>query len=82
MYTVYVQMSNVTQGGATVFPALGVSIFPVKGDAIFWLNLHPSGRGNHCMRHAACPVLTGSKWGTNFILVILVFDIVVFYKVS
>ncbi|CAB3223325.1 unnamed protein product [Arctia plantaginis] len=58
----FFEMSNVTQGGATVFPKLGVSKFPVKGHALYWLNLHPSGERNHCMLHAACPVLTGSKW--------------------
>ncbi|CAK1540610.1 unnamed protein product [Leptosia nina] len=63
--TVLFYMSDVAQGGATVFTELGLSLFPVKGAAAFWLNLHPSGEGDLATRHAACPVLTGSKWVCN-----------------
>jgi hypothetical protein len=57
------QMSDVAQGGATVFTKLGLSVFPQRGAAAFWLNLHASGEGDLATRHAACPVLRGSKWG-------------------
>ncbi|KAL0831411.1 hypothetical protein ABMA28_002223 [Loxostege sticticalis] len=63
--TVLFYMSEVTQGGATVFPKIGLSLFPIKGAAAFWLNLHPSGEGDLATRHAACPVLRGSKWVSN-----------------
>ncbi|KAJ0175458.1 hypothetical protein K1T71_008617 [Dendrolimus kikuchii] len=63
--TVLFYMSDVAQGGATVFTELGLSLFPEKGAAAFWLNLHPSGEGDLATRHAACPVLRGSKWVSN-----------------
>ncbi|XP_063822673.1 prolyl 4-hydroxylase subunit alpha-1-like [Ostrinia nubilalis] len=63
--TVLFYMSDVAQGGATVFTKLGLSLFPEKGAAAFWLNLHPSGEGDLATRHAACPVLRGSKWVSN-----------------
>ncbi|KAI5636141.1 2OG-Fe(II) oxygenase superfamily domain-containing protein [Phthorimaea operculella] len=63
--TVLFYMSEVAQGGATVFTELGLSVFPVKNAALYWMNLHPSGEGDISTRHAACPVLRGSKWVSN-----------------
>uniref|UniRef100_A0A8C6U5S2 procollagen-proline 4-dioxygenase n=1 Tax=Neogobius melanostomus TaxID=47308 RepID=A0A8C6U5S2_9GOBI len=51
-------MSDVEAGGATVFPDFG-------GTAVFWYNLFKSGEGDYRTRHAACPVLVGSKWVSN-----------------
>lgn len=59
-------MSDVPQGGATVFTETKVTVWPKKGTAAVWYNLHPSGDGDSLTKHAACPVLVGSKWGNLF----------------
>ncbi|XP_061174992.1 prolyl 4-hydroxylase subunit alpha-1-like isoform X2 [Saccostrea echinata] len=58
-------MSDVDAGGATVFPYIGVKLFPKKGAAAFWYNLYRNGDGIYDTRHAACPVLVGQKWVSN-----------------
>ncbi|GAB6027770.1 hypothetical protein CHUAL_002006 [Chamberlinius hualienensis] len=58
-------MSDVPAGGATVFPHINVALWPKKGAAAFWYNLFKNGEGNMLTRHAACPVLAGSKWVAN-----------------
>jgi len=53
------------KGGATVFPKIGARVTAVRRAAAFWYNLHPSGDGDYRTRHAACPVLFGTKWVSN-----------------
>lgn len=58
-------MTDVEAGGATVFPYLGLKLYPKKGAAAFWYNLYRNGDGIYNTRHAACPVLVGVKWVSN-----------------
>ncbi|KAL8579446.1 hypothetical protein ACOMHN_026811 [Nucella lapillus] len=58
-------MTDVEAGGATVFPYLGLKLYPKKGAAAFWYNLYRNGDGIYNTRHAACPVLVGVKWVAN-----------------
>lgn len=56
-------MTDVIQGGATVFPQAATTLWPKKGTAAFWYNLYDNGEGDYKTKHAACPVLAGTKWG-------------------
>ncbi|XP_061396375.1 prolyl 4-hydroxylase subunit alpha-2-like [Musca vetustissima] len=63
--TVLFYMSNVEQGGATVFPELKTAVFPRKGTAVMWYNLNNNVECDFRTFHAACPVIVGSKWVCN-----------------
>ncbi|GFN82226.1 prolyl 4-hydroxylase subunit alpha-1-like [Plakobranchus ocellatus] len=56
-------LSDVQLGGATVFPALNLSVVPVKGSAVLWYNLLRNGSPDTRLVHAGCPVIIGDKWG-------------------
>nr|XP_036675452.1 prolyl 4-hydroxylase subunit alpha-1-like isoform X1 [Drosophila suzukii] len=60
--TVLFYLTDVEQGGATVFVNAGYSVYPRAGTAIFWYNLNTDGNGDPLTKHAACPVIVGSKW--------------------
>ncbi|KAF2880915.1 hypothetical protein ILUMI_25244 [Ignelater luminosus] len=63
--TVLIYMSDVEQGGSTVFPRLKVAVRPKKGTALIWHNLNAYGEVIKETFHTACPVLVGSKWAAN-----------------
>ena len=62
MVTFLGYMSDVESGGRTIFPAIGLTIKPVKGDALFWLTTKDNLNFDSQMYHAGCPVLYGNKW--------------------
>ncbi|XP_033225929.1 prolyl 4-hydroxylase subunit alpha-1-like [Belonocnema kinseyi] len=60
--TILFYMNDVTKGGGTIFPTLNFTVWPKKGSALFWYNLKRNGEGDLSTFHAACPVLSGTKW--------------------
>ncbi|XP_017101031.2 prolyl 4-hydroxylase subunit alpha-1-like [Drosophila bipectinata] len=54
-------LSDVEQGGYTVFTKLNVFLPPIKGAMVMWHNLHRSLDVDARTLHAGCPVLVGSK---------------------
>eukprot|EP00123_Amoebidium_parasiticum_P001597 comp12727_c0_seq1/m.7836 comp12727_c0_seq1/g.7836 ORF comp12727_c0_seq1/g.7836 comp12727_c0_seq1/m.7836 type:complete len:435 (-) comp12727_c0_seq1:431-1735(-) len=78
--TVFWYMSNVEEGGETWFastreeaedhyPPLqckeGMMVKPVKGTAIIFYSLLPSGEVDVMSKHAGCPVIKGTKFAAN-----------------
>lgn len=45
--------------------AKGITFRPIKGNAIFWVNLRPDGSGYPETWHGAFPVSSGTKVGLN-----------------
>lgn len=52
-------------GTGSIGDSLGITFKPIKGNAVFWENLGPDGRGYETTFHAGLPVLKGSKVGLN-----------------
>ncbi|KAH8267882.1 hypothetical protein KR026_009917, partial [Drosophila bipectinata] len=56
------RLSNVEQGGETVFPNLNLKVSTQKGSLMVWYNLFLNGSTDSRVFHASCPVLMGDKW--------------------
>ncbi|KAL8605084.1 hypothetical protein ACOMHN_018885 [Nucella lapillus] len=62
MATILVYLSDVTEGGATAFPYLNITVQPQAGKALLWYNTDPKGRAERKIIHAGCSVVVGVKW--------------------
>ncbi|WAR03209.1 P4HA1-like protein [Mya arenaria] len=62
LVSVVTYLNDVEDGGATVFPELGIKVNPRKGTAVMFYSLFRNGTGNFLSRHASCPVVYGNKW--------------------
>ena len=47
-------------------PSFLIVLSLFQGDLVFWYNLMKSGKSDESTKHAACPVVLGSKWGKRF----------------
>lgn len=57
-----VYLNDVESGGATDFPSLGLTIAPVKGNAVYFENVDGSGLPDPRTLHAGMPITQGEKW--------------------
>ncbi len=61
-WTAMAYLSDMADGGATVFSQLGFSVQPQAGALLIWNNALPNGLANPDVYHAAEPVLSGVKY--------------------
>lgn len=60
--TLVMYLNTVAQGGATVFPALGLDVLPSKGSAVYFEYTNSCGQVDPRTLHAGAPVEQGDKW--------------------
>jgi prolyl 4-hydroxylase len=79
MITVFWYLSDVEEGGETVFPRFGgapqpssmsncdhgLKVKPVRGKVIIFYSLKADGSLDPLSLHGACPVKQGVKWAAN-----------------
>jgi prolyl 4-hydroxylase len=61
-WTAMAYLNDVAQGGATLFPRIGISVQPRAGALLIWNNALPDGTPNADVEHAALPVERGIKY--------------------
>lgn len=61
-WTAMVYLCDVSRGGETQFPRLGVTVPPRAGTLLVWNNMGPDGAPNDDTVHAALPVAEGVKY--------------------
>jgi prolyl 4-hydroxylase len=59
--TFVLYLCDVAQGGGTVFPHLGLEVFPKKGNALWFLNTDQHHEPDPQTLHGGAPVVSGTK---------------------
>lgn len=59
--TFVLYLCDVEQGGGTVFPHLGLEVFPKKGSALWFLNTDANHQPDPQTLHGGAPVVSGTK---------------------
>uniref|UniRef100_A0A7S0LH06 Fe2OG dioxygenase domain-containing protein n=1 Tax=Coccolithus braarudii TaxID=221442 RepID=A0A7S0LH06_9EUKA len=68
LYTFFMYLSDVEEGGHTRFTHLNISVPPVKGSAILWPSVHSADpfKTDERTYHEAMTVIRGLKYSANF----------------
>jgi prolyl 4-hydroxylase len=62
MSTLIVYLNDVPQGGETAFPAIGLSVAPRRGNAVYFEYANSRQQLDGKSLHAGAPVIEGEKW--------------------
>ncbi len=60
--TILMYLSDVEEGGETVFPKIDLKVPPKKGHAILFYSLYSNGELDPNSLHGSIPVVKGTKW--------------------
>ncbi|MES2530330.1 MAG: 2OG-Fe(II) oxygenase, partial [Pseudomonadota bacterium] len=60
--TLVTYLNDVPEGGETVFPAVGWTVSPQRGHAVYFEYCNEAGEVDHASLHASRAVLRGEKW--------------------
>jgi len=59
--TFVLYLTDVEAGGGTIFPTLGLEVFPRRGAGVFFADVDEWGRPDSATLHGGSPVITGTK---------------------
>jgi prolyl 4-hydroxylase len=65
MSTLIVYLNDVAEGGATVFPEIGVSVTPRRGHGVYFEYANGRQQLDGKSLHAGAPVVAGEKWAVT-----------------
>lgn len=67
MYTFFLYLNDVPEGGGTRFPRLNITVTPKAGRALVWPSVfdHDVFKADMRTEHEALPVIAGEKYASN-----------------
>jgi prolyl 4-hydroxylase len=60
-----IYLNDVPSGGETVFPEVGLSVVPRRGQAVYFEYCNNFSQLDHLTLHAGAPVIAGEKWAVT-----------------
>jgi prolyl 4-hydroxylase len=68
IFTVFLYLNDVEEGGGTHFPQLSITVQPKRGRVVIWPSVHDHdpNKKDSLTHHEALPVIKGIKYGGKF----------------